>query len=58
MEPVFVIRDIEDRMIKKDQDGMLCIFDTMPQAVRFLRITPEKDSKECEILKRFVHFTE
>ena len=36
-EPCFIIIDKEERVIKKDQNGMLCIFDTDIEANKFLR---------------------
>lgn len=51
-ELCFIIIDKEERVIKKDQNGMLCIFDTDIEANKFLRFLSVDDRAGCEIVKR------
>jgi len=56
--PVYVIRDKELRVIKKDQSGMLCIFDSEKDAERFCRIANVDGDGEAEIVEKTMFFTD
>ena len=51
-EPCFVLIDKYERVIKKDDNGMLCIFDTENDADKYFRNLHRSDKDCSEVVKK------
>jgi len=55
-EPVFIILDTNSRSIQKDRNGMLCIFDTKPEADRYYRSLNAASKARVKVVGRLQEF--